>query len=308
MIDPRRTPSRLPVLALLLANLLLACGPLLVRLARDEGGVGPVAAGFWRLTLALPVLLIALPIVREPRAGRWLAAVVLVAVGGLAFAADLAAWHVGILHTRLGNATLFGNVTALLFPLYGFLVARTWPNRRQAAALAIALAGALLLLGRSYELAARNLVGDLLCIVAGVCYTFYLIAIGRIGGRIGPVTTLTISVVAGIPLLLAFALLLGEQVWPRDWTALGLLALGSQLSGQGLILYAINRVTPLVLGLMLLVQPIVSATIGWLHYGERLGLLDLAGAVAIIAAMLLVRDDGRAPLLPESGAGLGSAR
>lgn len=308
MTAPRQTPSRLPVLALLLANLLLACGPLLVRLARDDGGVGPVAAGFWRLTLALPVLLVAFPIVRERRAGRWLPAVALVTVGGVAFAADLGAWHVGILHTRLGNATLFGNVTALLFPLYGFLVARTWPSPRQAAALAIALAGALLLLGRSYELSARNLIGDLLCIVAGVCYTCYLIAIGRIGGRLGAVTTLTISVVAGIPLLLAFALLLGEPIWPRDWTALALLALGSQLIGQGLILYAINRVTPLVLGLMLLVQPIVSATIGWLHYGERLGPLDLAGAVAIIAAMLLVRDDSRARPLPDAAAGLGSAR
>ena len=302
----RPASTRLPVLALLIANLLLACGPLLVRIARDDGGVGPVAAGFWRLTLAFPVLLIALAATRERVRGPWRGGVALVALGGLAFAADLAAWHVGILHTRLGNATLFGNVTALVFPLYGFLVARAWPSARQAGALGIAMVGTILLLGRSYDLAASNLVGDLLCILAGLCYTLYLIVLGNVGGRIGPVTTLTISVGTGMPVLLASALALGEPVWPQAWTALVLLALGSQLIGQGLILYAISRVTPLVLGLMLLVQPIVSATIGWFHYGERLGLPDFAGAVAIIAAMLLVRDDRRPAPLPDGRTGLGS--
>jgi hypothetical protein len=37
---------------LILANLFLAAGPWLVRLA----DVGPVAAGFWRLALAVPFL------------------------------------------------------------------------------------------------------------------------------------------------------------------------------------------------------------------------------------------------------------
>ena len=303
-INPR--PSRVPVVALLFANLALACGPLLVRLAGTDGGVGPVAAGFWRLTLALPVLLIATASGGERVSGRWHMAIALVLVAGIAFAADLGLWHLGIFHTRLGNATLFGNVTALLFPLYGFLVARTWPSTRQTGTLAIALMGALLLLGRSYHLAASNMVGDLLCLLAGICYTIYLIAIGRIGDRVGPVTTLTLSVTAGIPVLLVFALALDEQVWPRSWGALVLLALGSQLIGQGLITYAIRRVTPLVLGLMLLVQPIVSATIGWVHYGERLGALDLLGGVAIIAAMLMVRDDRRPRPLPDAALPLGS--
>src|SRR3546814_2344356 len=45
-------PSALPILALIVANIALAFGPWFVRLA----DVGPVAAGFWRLTLAVPLL------------------------------------------------------------------------------------------------------------------------------------------------------------------------------------------------------------------------------------------------------------
>ena len=308
MDAPARLSARLPVLALFVANLLLACGPWLVRLARTDAGVGPVAAGFWRLALALPVLLAALPVARERiGTGRPVMTVALVAVGGVAFAADLAAWHIGILHTRLGNATLFGNVTALTFPLYGFLIARRWPHLRQGGALMLAAAGAMLLLGRSYQLSADHAVGDLLCIAAGLCYTLYLIAIERVGNRIGPLTTLTIAVAAGTPLLLVTACALGEPIWPHRWAPLIGLAAGSQLGGQGLILYAIRRVTPLVLGLMLLVQPLVSATIGWLTYGERLGPIDLLGGAAIVAAMLLVRDDRRIHPLPDRHGTLSSA-
>ncbi|MDO6416318.1 DMT family transporter [Sphingomonas sp. BIUV-7] len=306
MADSPATPiPRLALPALLIANVVLACGPWLVRLSQTESGIGPVAAGFWRLTLALPVLLIAARRIEHfpPRAGS--SALLMVAIAGLAFAADLGLWHVGILHTRLANATLLGNITALLFPLYGFAVARLWPRPRQWLALLLATAGAILLVGRSYELSGKNFLGDLLCIAAGCFYTLYLIALDRVRGAVPPLSTLAISVLTGAPLLLLFAFGLGEPIWPKTWLPLLLLAGGSQLIGQGLILYAVSRVPPIVVGLMLLTQPIVAATIGWLVYGEALTLVDAIGAVGIAVAVLLVRDRP-AKALPHETHGLSS--
>lgn len=205
------------------------------------------------------------------------------------FGADLGAWHAGILHTRLANATLLGNCTAILFPVYGFVAARSLPSGKQALALALAAVGAVLLLGRSYELSARNLVGDLLCLFAGVCYTAYLIAADRARVLLGPLTTLAWSVAAGVPILLLAAVLLGDPIWPHLWWPLIAMTLGSQIIGQGLIMYAVSRVSALVVGLMLLLQPIVAATIGWLAYGEGLSAFDFLGAGAVALAVLLVR-------------------
>lgn len=288
-----RTRAKLAVPALFVANIALACGPWMVRLAQSESHVGPIGSGFWRLVLALPFLLLASAGAREKQPRPWRRLFAIAIVSGLFFAADLAAWHVGILHTRLANATLFGNVTAILFPAYGFLAARAWPSRRQGLAMGLAAIGATLLLGRSYELAARNMLGDLLCILAGLCYTGYLISIDRARGKLGPITTLTLSVVAGIPCLLAVALATGDPIRPDTWTPLILLTLGSQIIGQGMILFAVSRVAPIVVGLMLLVQPIVSATIGWVVYGERLTIFDLIGGLGIALAVLLVRDSRR---------------
>ncbi len=302
MPDSRSRNFALP--ALLVANMALACGPWLVRLARAQGEVGPVAAGFWRLVLALPIFLIVTGVSERPKPA--IRPTTFVLLGGVAFAADLAMWHIGILHTRLANATLLGNITALLFPLYGFWAARTWPHATQWTAMALASVGTILLLGRSYSLSSEHLMGDIACIGAGLCYTGYLIAIDRSRERIGPFATLAICGVAGAPLLLAAAWALGEPIWPHDWTALLLLTLGSQLIGQGLLIYGVSRAPPLVVGLLLLTQPVVASAIGWLVYGERLGVADAVGALGIAAAVLLVRETKTRKPLPAPEAGLSS--
>jgi drug/metabolite transporter (DMT)-like permease len=276
---------RLAFPALILANLFLAAGPWMVRLA----DVGPVASGFWRLALALPLLL-ALAVWQSGAAPRPSFALVgAVALGGLFFAADLAAWHVGILQTKLANATLFGNFASFLFAIYGFFLLRRLPGGVQTGALLLAVLGTLLLLGRSYELSPQNLVGDLFCLLAGLFYTFYLVAVDRARRSLAPFLTLAIATAAGTLPLLLFALALGEQVLPGDWGPVVLLSLGSQLFGQSLLVFAMGHLSPMVTGLGLLTQPVAAAAIGWVVYGERLGALDAAGALLICVALVLIR-------------------
>ena len=277
--------GRLAFAALILANVFLALGPWMVRLS----DVGPVAAAFWRLSLAIPLLLL---LAWQGSGGAfrpgWPIAAT-IAFGGLLFAADLAIWHVSIGLTKLANATLFGNSSTLLFPIYGFIAARTLPRRLQFLALLLALAGAALLLGSSYELSPLYLRGDLFAIVAGLFYTAYLVTIDRARRTLKPLPVLALATIVGAGPLLLFALALGEQVMPGEWTPLILLSLGSQVIGQGLLVYAMGHLSPLVVGLGLLTQPAMTAVIGWLVYGERFNVADGIGAVLICAALVLIR-------------------
>ena len=281
--------SSYALLALLGGNLALALGPMFVRQAATDAMVGPIAAGFWRLALAAPVLLLLTRLRGQPIGRPGWPVVAVIAVGGAFFAADLAAWHLGILRTKMANATLLGNSASLIFPLYGFLVARSWPSRIQVFALALAAVGGVLLMGRSYELSPRYLAGDLLCLLAGVLYTFYLISIDRARARLQPWPVLALSTIAGVLPLLGFALLAGERILPSDWAPLVGLALVSQVIGQGLLVFAMGHVRPLVVGLAFLLQPVVAATVGWLGFGEALTMLDWIGAAAVGAAIVLVR-------------------
>ncbi len=279
------TAHPLAFAALIVANALLAFGPLFVRMS----DVGPVAAGFWRIALAAPVLVAAAYVSgwRPGGMGRglWWA----LALSGLFFAGDLASWHIGITRTNLANATLFGNSATLLFPVYGFVAARAWPTRQQGGALLLALIGGGLLMGRSLQVAPGHIVGDLLSMFAGVLYTFYFVAMTRAREKLPPVPALAMSTLASALPLLLFALFLGETIVPRDWTPLIALALASQVLGQGLMIFALGQLSPLIVGIALLTQPIIAAAIGWIGYGERLDTVDILGAVLIAVALVLVR-------------------
>ena len=276
--------------ALLVGSCSLAFGPWLVRLS----GVGPVAAGFWRLALALPFLFVIAQVIGQPVHWPRRGLVALVAFAAFFFAADLAAWHTGIHMTKLGNATLFGNVSSFAFAAWGLWLARRWPSPIQGAALLLAAIGAALLMGSSAELSARHVRGDLLALLAGLLYAGYLIAVERARGALAPLPLLFLSSAFGAAMLLPFSLLLGERVMPDEWGPVFALALGSQVLGQGLLVYAIGSVPPLVVGLALLTQPAISAFVGWVVYHETLSPLDWLGAAAIALALVLVR-------LPERG-------
>ncbi|KKI19495.1 MULTISPECIES: DMT family transporter [Sphingomonas] len=296
----RESGNAVAFAALMVGNVALAFGPWFVRLT----DVGPVAAAFWRISLATPVLLV----LAAATGGRLLSSVrglgwILIGSGVL-FAGDLAAWHLGIHHTKLANATLFGNAATFVFPLYGFLVARAWPTRTQGLALALAAIGAALLMGRSYQLAPQNFIGDLLCLLAGLLYAGYFILMSRARQTMAPLPALGFSSAAAILPLLVSALVLGEKIMPANWTPLISLALLSQVLGQGLMIYALGRLSPLVIGLALLTQPIVAALVGWLYYGETLGVADFVGAALVAIALVLVRiaPPRPLPLPPVSGA------
>ena len=213
----------------------------------------------------------------------------IVAFAGLFFAADLAAWHVGIHMTKLGNATLFGNVASFAFAAWGLWLVRSWPSPVQAASLILAAVGAALLMSSSAELSLRNLQGDLLALFAGLLYAGYLISVERAREKLAALPLLFLSSAFGAAMLLPFSIALGETVVPTDWTFVVVLAISSQVIGQGLLVYAIGALPPLVVGLALLTQPAISALVGWLAYGETLQPLDWVGAAAIAAALVLVR-------------------
>jgi drug/metabolite transporter (DMT)-like permease len=286
----RQPPHRFAFPALLAGNVALAFGPWLVRLA----DVGPVAAGFWRVTIALPFLWVV-----ERATGQqphWPRRSLLIAIliAAVFYVLDLAAWNAGIRMTKLGNATLFGNTGSFVFAIYGLWLAHRLPSAKQGGALALAVAGAALLMSGSYELSPKNFTGDLLTLGAGLLYGGYLVFVERARTGVQPLPLLLLATLFGVPMLFAISAGLGEQIWPTDWTPLVIFALSSQVLGQGLLVYSIGTLPPLVVGLALLTQPAVSATVGWLAYGEKLSTTDLIGAVAIAGALVLVR-------LPEKG-------
>ena len=284
---PRANP--LHFAALIGGNIALALGPWSVRLADS----GPISAGFWRLTLAIPLLALLAWRNGQALGGFGKATWLTIVAAGVLFALDLASWNIGIGLTRLGNATLFGNSGSVILMGWGIVMTRRLPRRFEALGILSALAGAAILMGRSLQIDSHSLVGDLFCILAGFLYGFYILLLQNARARLGSWSLLTWSSLAGAPVLLALALWQGEPVWPGSagsgWWPLIALALLSQVIGQGLMVFALKHFTPLIVGLTLLTQPVVAVVVGWFVFGEALVPLDFAGMALVGAALVLAR-------------------
>lgn len=284
-LPPPRTWQWRHFLALLAANAALALGPWWVRMA----DTGPVSAGFWRCFLPLPLLFLFARLSKQPVTGLPHRTLTIVIVAGLFFGVDIAAWHVGIDMTRLGNASVFGNSGSLIVMIWGFVALRRRPHLSETLAILAAMAGAGILFGRSFEISARTLAGDLFSVFAGICYAFYLIPLQKLRGSLGNWSLLAWSSLASAPLLLGIALALDEPLWPTVWWPVIGLALTSHVIGQGLLVYSLGHFRPLVIGLMLLTQPVIGVLAGWLAFGETVGSVDLVGMALVASALVIAR-------------------
>jgi drug/metabolite transporter (DMT)-like permease len=282
------SPTARALPALIIGAVLIGLAPIFVRLVE----VGPSAAAFWRLALALPPLMLLTLWSPQHRSAvtrgslRWLW------LAGLFFAGDLAVWHQSIEYTSIANATLLANmapvfVTLAAWKLYGERISRGF-----ALGLLLALAGAACLVADSLSISRRTAFGDLLGVFAAMFYAGYIIGVSRQRRVFDTVQVMLWTTAAGALVTLPLALALGETIWPqtaRDWWLLAGLALLSHVGGQGLIAFALAHLPAAFSSVSLLVQPVAASLFAWWLLAETFGPLQALGGAIVLAGILLCR-------------------
>jgi drug/metabolite transporter (DMT)-like permease len=289
VIKGTEPPQRLALPALVLGGIAIGFSPIFVRLSE----LGPIATGFYRLFLALPLLWLWM---------RWEAgqgaqtvdniARVRFAVPGLLFAGDILFWHWSITYTTVANATLFANLAPVIVTLGAWLYLHERITAQFLAGLALAMAGAALLVSASVALGARYVLGDGLGVITACFFGTYVLAVARLRDRCPASTIMFYSSVVTCLALLAATLISGESLVPRSangWIALFALAWISQAMGQGLIAYALGHLPAAFSALVILIEPLTAAILGWLWLGEALGPWQAAGGVIVLAGIIVAR-------------------
>lgn len=271
---------------LLLGALTISWSPIGVRLSE----VGPAATAFWRTMLATPVLLILWMVLRQKGELSQSADIKGLILASLFFAADLLCWHSSITLTKVANAALFVNLAPLLVALFSWSVYGERFSRRFWTGLFIAIAGAALVVGSSFEASSERLKGDLLGILTAVFYAGYILSVDRLRHKHSTLCVTTfVTLGSTIPLLIG-ALLIGERIIPSNvysWVPLVGLALGPQILGQGAIAFSLAFLPAAFSAVTLLLQPVVAGMLAWYLFGEELGIVELFGAVAILTGIVL---------------------
>lgn len=286
-----RPRAGLALLALLCGAVCIALSPIFVRVSET----GPTATAFWRVALALPLLmpLYALygrrgkPDAREVRT-RWL-----LVAAGLAFSGDLFFWHFSVKLTSVANSTLLANLAAIFVTLAAWLLFRQRPSRMFLIGLVTALSGVAMLVSTSVKFSPTALLGDALGVVTAMFYAWYLLTVKGLRDRgAGTLRLMAVTTAITALVLLPVALATGEQMLPASaagWWTLAGIALISHACGQGLIAFALAHLPAAFSSVSLLLQPVMAGVFAWVLLGEPLVGLQIAGGGVVLVGIYLAR-------------------
>lgn len=272
-----------------LGPLMMLCGavaigfaPIGLRLSE----FGPQATAFWRFLFALP-LIAAVIYARGGRLGR---PSPLALAAGLFFGLDITFWHASLVMTSVANATFIVNLGNASVGLIAWIVLKERPAKVWPYALAIALAGALLLSRGAADAGEGALAGDLLALLAAVMVGLYLF-LAKLARRTGDAMNVLFWSTAATLVVSALASLVRQESLvppePSWFIAPLFLAVVAHVLGQGLIVAGVGRTPAALAGVLLLIQPVASALMAWPLFGEMLSVVQLAGAALVLAGVWL---------------------
>jgi drug/metabolite transporter (DMT)-like permease len=269
---------------LMLGACVIGFSPVLVRLTQT----GPAAAAVWRLGFALPFL--ALMAARAPGGIGSPSGLALIA--GVMFALDLGFWHYGVKYTSVGAATLLSNLTPVVVTAFAWAFQGQRPRKLFLVAVVVALGGAGLMAAQRHGAPGLDPpLGNALSASTALWYALYMIAVSAARRREGTSSLMLWSGLVGLPLVLAAAWALGEQIVPAHaagWAACAALGL-VHVGGQGSIAWAMGRLPAATASVVVLVQPVVAALLGWALFHEAVGGLQALGGATALAGVVLAQ-------------------
>lgn len=248
--------------------------------------LGPQASAFWRLAFGALTLALIAGFRNELSPDRRVRPALLAA--GLFFAGDLACWHAAIHITTLANATLLANLTPIAAGLGGWLLLRERLSLGWVLGAGLGVAGAAML-GFSRQSAGQGeLWGDALALITTLWYAAYLLAIRNARKLAGVLPVMLWSSAVGALGALVITVVSGERLLPHSWQGWGMLAaLGAvvHVGGQGGVAYGLGRLPVAVASVLVLIQPVLAAALGWAFFGEAIAPLGyLGGALVLVGA------------------------
>ena len=275
------------------AALIGACAIAFSGIIYVKADVSPETGAFFRCLYALPPLWLLVWFEdralgkrdRRQRAFAW--------VAGVFLAVDLLFWHHAIEAVGAGLATVLANTQVVLVGLAAWALLGERPARSALAAIPLAGLGVVLISGVLEDGAYGDdpLLGAVLGLLAGVCYTGFLLAL-RHGSRdlrrlAGPLYDATL---AAALVLLVLGLLQGDLDLTPPGSAhawLLFLALTNQVGGWLLITTSLPRLPAVLTSILLTLQPVASVFFAALLLSERPSALQLLGTVAILAGLVI---------------------
>src|SRR6266568_1603223 len=210
------------------------------------------------------------------------------AITGLALFAGYAFQTVGLQYTTASNAGFITGMFVVFTPVIGALVFRRLPSTAASLGVILATSG-LVLLAMPSGFHLRR--GDALEVMTAITFAIHILLIARLGKGIPALRFAAIQIATAATLALIWSGI-GEHTAPRGadagvWFAIALTGIFATALAFLVQTRAQQEIPPTRTAVILTAEPVFAGIFGYLVAGDRLGARGYAGAVLIVAGILV---------------------
>ncbi len=282
--------------------LIVSSAAILIRVAQAEG-VNSITIAAWRLTIAAALLW---PLAWA-KSSKEISALtrrdwLLGGAAGIFLALHFAAWISSLGFTSVASSTALVTTNPIWIALVSFLFFREQLGRWLVFGIAAAILGSALIFLSDARLVegsggSNPMLGNALAVVGSLTVCGYLLIGRRLRKTMSLLPYIWLVYSSAALALLLTAVLSGAALHGFSslaWVCLIALALGPQLLGHSAINWALKHVSATFIAITILGEPIGSALLAWLIFGERFAPLQLTGFAMLLAGIYLAaRGEGR---------------
>lgn len=291
---PCPQPARwLPFVVLGIGLVAISFGAILARFAQAEG-VGSLAVATWRLGFAALIITpVALLQSRHELARLTRRQIGMALAAGFFLALHFATWISSLEYTSVASSTALVTTNPLWIGLVSFLVFRETPTRMMIGGIALSFAGSLFIFwsdSRNAAAGADPLFGNMLALVGSWCFSAYLIIGRRLRAGLGLPAYVWLAYGAAALLLFAASGAGGVALFTLSdtaWLVLLATALGPQLLGHTTYNWSLRYVSATLVAVVTLGEPVVSALLAFILFGEGFAPLQFVGFSLLLAGIYL---------------------
>ena len=280
-------------LILVLGVFAVSMAAIFIRLALASSGVRGVGFSLFiaasRLSIASLLLLPAWrtlqPTQLNPGALRYAAA------AGVCLAVHFATWITSLSFTSIAASTTLVTTNPVWVAILSWLWFQEKPTKLTIIGIGVAFAGGILIASgdAGIGVGSNPLLGNFLALVGAWMVSLYLL-FGREAQRrgLGISSYVVVAYSTGALVLLPLPLIVGSSYlgYPvAVYLYIFLMAVASQLIGHTTINWAVRWISPTLVTLAILFEPVSSSFLGYLIFKEVPGLLVLIGAIILLGGV-----------------------
>lgn len=276
-------------LMLALGATLIGFAPIFVKWSE----LSPAAITFWRMLLALPLLICFNYAINKKIFFRVKnkKTIFYTALASLAFTTDLTLWHYSMNITSVANATIIVNSAPIFVALLAFIFYKELPAKGFGKSFLITYVGIIGLIIFSNNYANGKIFGDLLCMIAAIFYAVYLLIISKLNKETSLniifYTTFFCCLFSLIPIMINSKSFI--PISNFEWINMLLMAFLCQFGGQFLITFGIGKISASTGSIGLLMQPLTATLLAALIFTEILNLIQIVFVFITLVGIYLAR-------------------